>query len=84
MMKVDNLTDKQIIDHIMNGNNDEMKESLQLALNGIWGIKADKNQTIKLAKQALKENKTLHCTFVDGESCDETNAQDSYLKLWIE
>lgn len=54
-MKVDNLTDKQIIDHIMNGNNDEMKESLQLALNGIWGIKADKNQTIKLAKQALKE-----------------------------
>lgn len=84
MMKVDNLTDKQIIDHIMNGNNDEMKESLQLALNGIWGIKADKNQTIKLAKQALKENKTLHCTFIDGESCDDKNAQDSYLKLWIE
>ena len=83
-MKVDNLTDKQIIDHIMNGNNDEMKESLQLALSGIWSIKADKNQTIKLAKQALKENKTLHCTFIDSESCDETNAQDSYLKLWIE
>lgn len=83
-MKVDNLTDKQIIDQIMNGNNDEMKESLQLALNGIWGIKADMNMTIKLAKQALKENKTLRCAFIDGESCDETNAQDSYLKLWIE
>ena len=83
-MQVENLTDRQVIDHILNGNNETMKESLLLALNGIWGVVADKKHTLKLAKQALKENKTLHCVFVDGESCDEENATNSYLELWIE
>lgn len=83
-MQVENLTDKQVIDHIMNSNNETMKESLQMALNGFLGLKADKKHTLELAKQALKENKTLRCAYADGESCDGENAKESYLDLWIE
>lgn len=83
-MDFDNLTDQQIIDHIMNGDNDTMKMSLDFALNGIFGLKANRKTTLKLARQALKENKTFRCVFVDGESCTGKNMTESHLDLWIE
>lgn len=83
-MNFDNLTDQQIIDHIESGNNQEMKISLYFALNGMCGQKANRKTTMKLARQALKDGKTLRCVFVDGESCDGKNMTESHLKLWIE
>lgn len=83
-MNIDELTDNQIIDIIMNGDNDIMKESMYMALNGIYGVKADRCQLMKYARQALKENKTLYCAFDDGETCDDKYKNQPHFALWAE
>lgn len=60
MNHLNKLTDNQLIAHVFNGNNGIMKDSLQLALNGIFDIKADRRETLQLVRQALNENKTFN------------------------
>lgn len=83
-MNIDKLTDQQIIDIVMSGEDYIFKDSLYLALNGEYGVTADKKQTMKLTRQALKESKTLHCVYVDGESCDGEDSTEDHLEMWIE
>lgn len=81
-MNIDKLTDQQIIDIVMSGDNMSFKDSLNITL--ALGNKKEKNKAFKLTRQALKENKTLHCVYVDGESCDEEDSMEDYLEMWIE
>lgn len=83
-MDFNTMTDEQIINLIMDGDNSISKESLYLALNGRYGIIADREQTINMARQALKENKTLRCVYIDGESCDGEDSAEDSLEVWIE
>ena len=63
-----------------------MKDSLQLALNGIFDIKADRRETLQLVKQALNENKTFCCAFDNAECVNDRpcNVPKAKLKLWVE
>lgn len=86
MNHIRELTDNQLIAHVFNGNNGIMKDSLQLALNGIFEIKADRRETLQLVRQALNENKTFCCAFADTECIDDRpcNVPKAKLKLWVE
>lgn len=86
MNHINKLTDNQLIAHVFNGNNGIMKDSLQLALNGIFDIKADRRETLQLVKQALSENKTFCCAFDNAECINDRpcNVPKAKLKLWVE
>ena len=86
MNDIKKLTDNQLIAKVFNGNNGIMKDSLQLALNGIFDIKADRRETLQLVKQALNENKTFCCAFDNAECINDRpcNVPKAKLKLWIE
>ncbi|MDD7251695.1 MAG: hypothetical protein PUH21_06770 [Prevotellaceae bacterium] len=80
-MDFDKMTNKQIADHIMNGDNYTMQESLLLVTKGCFGEKPDQKEAFKLIRKALKENKTFYCAYYDGESCD--GAMPSGFEMWI-
>lgn len=86
MNDIKKLTDNQLITHVFNGSNGIMKDSLQLALNGIFDIKADRRETLQLVKQALNENKTFCCAFDNAECINDRpcNVPKAKLKLWVE
>lgn len=86
MNHINKLTDNQLIAHVFNGSNGIMKDSLQLALNGIFEIKADRRETLQLVRQALNENKTFCCAFADAECINDRpcNVPKVKLKLWVE
>lgn len=86
MNHLNKLTDNQLIAHVFNGNNGIMKDSLQLALNGIFDIKADRRETLQLVRQALNENKTFCCAFDNTECVNDRpcNVPKAKLKLWVE
>ena len=86
MNHIRELTDNQLIAHVFNGNNGIMKDSLQLALNGIFDIKADRRETLQLVRQALNENKTFCCAFDNTECVNDRpcNVPKAKLKLWVE
>ena len=86
MNNIKELTDNQLIAYVFNGNNGIMKDSLQLALNGIFDIKADGRETLQLVRQALSENKTFCCAFDNAECVNDRpcNVPKAKLKLWVE
>lgn len=86
MNHINKLIDNQLIAHVFNGNNGIMKDSLQLALNGIFDIKADRQETLQLVRQALNENKTFCCAFDNAECVNDRpcNVPKAKLKLWVE
>ncbi|MCM1168800.1 MAG: hypothetical protein NC324_02575 [Bacteroides sp.] len=81
-MNFDTCTDEQIIDHIMNGDNGSSRISLWMALDDVYGMKADRKEALKLARQSLKEGKTFRYAFDDGESCN--GPRKASVKMWIE
>lgn len=80
-MDFDKMTDKQIADHVTNGDNYEMKEAFLMATNGMFGEKPNKNDVFRLVRKALKEGKTFYCAYDDGESCG--GARKSNFDIWI-
>lgn len=86
MNHINKLIDNQLIAQVFNGNNEIMKDSLRLALNGIYGIKADRKETLQLVRQALSENKTFCCAFDNAECVNDRpcNVPKAKLKLWVE
>ena len=81
-MNFDKMTDKQIAEHIMNGDNYTMQESLILVTKGRFGEKPDQKEAFKLIRKALKENKTFYCAYDDGESCG--GAREQSFSMWVD
>lgn len=80
-MDFDKMTDKQIADHIMNGDNYTMQESLMMVTEGMFSKKPDTKKAFQLIRKALKEGKTFYCAYYDGESCD--GPRQSGFDMWI-
>lgn len=81
-MDFEKMTDKQIADHVMNGDNYTMQESLMMATKGMFGEKPDTKKAFRLIRKALKEGKTFRCAYDDGESCD--GARKTNFDMWVE
>lgn len=81
-MDFDKMTNKQIADHIMNGDNYTMQESLMMVTKGMFGEKPDIKKAFQLIRKALKEGKTFHCAYDDGESCG--GARKTNFDMWVE
>lgn len=75
------MTDQQIADHIMSGDNYAMQESLMMVIKGMFGEKPDARKAFLMMRQALKEGKTFFCAYDDGESC--SGARKSNFDMWI-
>lgn len=54
-MDFDKMTDKQIVEHIINGDNYDMTSSMFLATKGKYGEKPDQKEAFRLMQKALKE-----------------------------
>lgn len=80
-MDFDKMTNKQIADLIMNGDNYAMQESFILATKGRFGEIPDQKEAYNLIRKALKEGKTFFCAYDDGESCG--GARESSFSMWI-
>lgn len=81
-MNFDKMTDKQIVEHIKNGDNYAMTSSMLLATEGMYGEKPDQKEAFRLMRKALKEGKTFRCAHYDGESCE--GAMPSGFEMWIQ
>lgn len=78
----DKMTEEELIEYVnKRADNDRTKQSLNAALNGYRGLKANRKKTFRLLRQALNEGRNLRIGYYDGESCDGPRKRS--LDVWI-
>lgn len=82
---MERMSDEQVIQAIMDGNDIVSISSIFLGLNGMYGTKPDREELMKLARQALKENKRLRVCWSVTESCDMNQPYEANkFSMWLE
>jgi len=85
---VDELTSEQILAWARSGKMGiKTKISVDIVEHGIYGQMPDKEKAIKLLRQAIKEQKSFICVYIENESCDgshmKNETSDGYFVMKI-
>lgn len=81
-MDFDKMTDKQIADYVMNGDNQETLSNFRWVTEWKYDDKPNDKDIYRLVRKALKEGKTFKCFYDDGESC--AGARQSHFEMYVE
>lgn len=81
-MDFDKMTDKQIIEYVNNNCSYMMRQSMHMAITGMYDIKPNKKEVLRLIRKALDEDKEFGCGYYDGESCD--GPRQASISMWID
>lgn len=84
VQSIDDLTDEQVIEWAEAGKMGLQTElSVDTVMFGMFGVKPNKQEAIRLLKQAIKEKKTFYCSYVENESCDGPIEKNNYFDMAI-
>ena len=70
-MDFETLKDEEVIEYALNYGDKITQDSVRFALQGSFGIRANKKKMATLLRNSLTSGKTFRAAFDDGESCDK-------------